>query len=230
MATIERLSALYDQLKQKADEQGINLQDVEEIRSSFFRYHAGRWEAHEAFWKPTGLVLGYPFPEALGGKFLSLRREILAKLGLKPSQYWLPDENLLHITIVSYSHYSESGMNVIPLPLVEVPRAREIIGNYKPIEISFRGALVTNNGSLLVKGFVDNEDLFLLRGELMSKIEGITQQPQNLVHVKLAQILDDVPYELTETANRLHSSTDLGRYVFSEAKTPEREPLRFKAF
>ena len=52
-------------------------------------------------------------------------------------------------------------MKVIPLPLAEVPKAREIIGKFKPIEISFRGAVITNSGSLLAKGFVDNEDLFL---------------------------------------------------------------------
>ena len=230
MAIIERLRVLYDQIKQKADEQGINSQEIEKIKSRFFRYHDGRWKPHEAFWKPTGLVLGYPFPEPLGEKFISLREEILAKLGLEPRQYWLPDKDALHITIVSYSHYSEAGMNVIPLPSAEVSKAREIIRSYKPIEISFRGALVTNNGSLLVKGFVDNEDLFLLRGELMSKIRGITQRPQNLVHVKLAQILDDVPYELTEEVNRLTSSTDLGCYVISDAKTPQRELLQFKAF
>lgn len=230
MTTSERLSALYDQIKQKSDEQGINSQEVEKIRRGFFRYeNNGKWEVRDAFWKPTGLVLGYPFPDALEAKLDSLRREILEKMGLEPSQYWLPGEDLLHITIISYSHYSDSGMKVIPLPLAEVPKAREIIGKFKPIEISFRGAVITNSGSLLAKGFVDNEDLFLLRGELMSRIEEITQQPQNLVHVKLAQILYDVPYELTEMSNRLYSSTDLGHYVFTEAKTPQREPLRFKS-
>jgi len=230
MATTERLSALYDQIKQKSDEQGINPQEVEAIRNRFFRNHNGKWEAHEAFWKPTGLVLGYPFPEDLGGKFISLGREILAKLGLESSQYWLPDKDLLHITIISYSHYSEAGMNVIPLPLTEVTKAREIIRNYKPIDISFRGVLIANNGSLLIKGFVNDEDLFLLRGKLMANIKGITQQRQNLVHIKLAQILDDVPYELIEKVNRLYSSTDLGHYVFNDAKTPQGELLQFKSF
>lgn len=230
MATTERLNALYDQIKQKVDEQGINPQEVETIRNRFFRKHDGKWEAHEAFWKPTGLVLGYPFPEDLGGKFISLRREILAKLGLESIQYWLPDKDLLHITIISYSHYSEAGMNVIPLPLTEVAKAREIIRNYKPIDISFRGVLITNNGSLLIKGFVNDEDLFLVRGELTTDIKGITQQRQNLVHIKLAQILDNVPYELIETVNRLYSSTDLGHYVFSDAKTPQGELLQFKSF
>ena len=231
MATLERLNALYDGIKQKADEQGISPQEVEKIKSMFFKYHNGEWQAHEAFWKPTGLVLGYPFPEVLEGKFDSLRREILAKLGLKHNKYWLPDKNLLHITIVSYSHYSETGetgMDLSPLPFSEISKARQIIGNHKPVEISFRGTLITNSGSFLVKGFVDDEDLFLLRRELMSGIEGITQQPQNLVHVKLAQILDDVPYEATEMVNRLNSSTDLGSHVFKEVRIPQEELLRLK--
>jgi len=228
MASIERLGAQYDKIKQNADEQGVDPQEVEKIRNSFFTLHGGKWEVHEAFWKPTGLVLGYPFPEDLGGKFISLRKEILEKLGLGTNQYWLPDEDLLHITIISYSHYSESDMNLASLPLTEVSKTREIVGNCRPIKVVFRGALVTNSGSLLVKGFVDNEDLFSLRSELMSKIEGITQRSQNLVHVKLAQILDDVPYKFTELTNRLYSATDLGRYVFTEVKTPEREVLQFK--
>ncbi len=228
MSTVERLSALYDGIRQKAEEHGIDQREVEKIKSLFFTNSGGVWVAHEAFWQPTGLVLGHPFPTELKDKLDALRRTILKELGLKPNQYWLPEAENLHTTVISYSHYSESGMNVLPMPDTEVPKAREIVGSYKSLEISFNGALVTDTGSLIVRGFVDNEDLFLLRGDLMSKIRGISQAPQPLVHIKLAQVLDNVPYELTDRVNRLHSSTELGRSVFSTAKTSRGELLHFK--
>lgn len=156
------------------------------------------------------------------------RADILANLGLQSDQYWLPLEGQLP-TIVSYSHYSEAGLDVVTLPESEMPITRSLIANSKPIHISYKGALLTNNGLLLAKGFVDNEDLFLLRGELQKQIRGIVQQEQSLVHVKLAQVLiGDVPYEKTESTNRLFSSVDFGSNLFTEARDPQGNSLRFK--
>lgn len=229
MTTQERLTALYDGIKQKTDEQGLDKEEVAKVRDTFFTKYRGEWKAHPAFWKPSGLVFGYPFPKPLEDTFITSRKDILTYLGLRPDQYWLPSRTQLHTTIVSYSHYLEVGLNVVSLPESEIPIVNDVIADSPPIRISYKGALLTNNGLLLAKGFVDNEDLFLLRDKLQKQIKGISQQKQILVHVKLAQILtDEVPYETTESTNRLFSSLDFGSNVFTEVKDPRGKSLRFK--
>lgn len=229
MATYKRLTALYDTIKQKTDEQGLNTKEVGRVRDIFFSKSHTEWVAYSAFWKPTGLVFGYPFSKLLEDKFLTIRTKILAKIGLKDGQYWLPLRNQLHTTIVNYSHYSETGLDVIALPESEIPVARSIIVNYCPIRVSYKGALITNKGLLLAKGFVDDDNLFSLRDELKKQIGGITQQKQSLVHVKLAQILvDDVPHERIESINRLFSTINFGDGLFTEVRGPRGESLSFK--
>jgi len=227
-STKERLLALYDSIRQKTDEQGIDPEEVRKIKSQFFTFERGGWVAHEAFWKPTGLVFGNPFPKELADEFNSLRHEVLDKLNLKPDEYWLPDEENLHNTIVNYSHYSEIGMQVVTMPKSKLETAGKIVSKYPPIEIQYKGVLITNNGTVLVMGFVNNESLFKLRNDLIQNIMGITQQTQDLAHVKLAQILVDVPYELTERVNRLYSATDLGSHTFNSVQTPFKRLLSFK--
>jgi hypothetical protein len=229
MATHERFSALYDALKQKADEQGLNPNEITKIRNRFFTKVNDEWTGHPAFWKPTGLVFGYPFPKSLEEKFISLRADILDKLALKPDQYWLPSKDQLHSTIASYSHYSETGLNVVALPDSEMPTVKRIVSNSDPIHISYEGALLTSEGALLAKGFVDNEDLFLLRENLRKEVKGITQQALNLAPVKLAHIITgDVPYEKVESVNRQFSCVDLGDHLFTGVTSPRGEFLRFR--
>lgn len=227
-STKERLLAIYDTIRQKTDEQGVDHEEVEKIKNQFFIFKNGGWVAHEAFWKPTGLVFGNPFPKKLINAFDGLRHEILNKLDLKPRDYWLPDDENLHSTIVNYSHYSEVGMDVVSMPESELEKANSIIAKYSPIQIQYKGVLVTNNGSVLVMGLVSNEDLFNLRKDLREAINNITQQTQSLAHIKLAQILIDVPYDLVEKVNRLYSSKDLGLHTFPSVQTPFGTTLKFR--
>ncbi|MCX6706348.1 MAG: hypothetical protein NTV24_04605, partial [Candidatus Woesebacteria bacterium] len=226
-STKERLTALYDSIRQKTDEQGVDAQEVQILKEGFFNFKDGEWVASEAFWKPTGIVLGYPFSKELSDKFDSLRMDILQQLNLTQHDYWLPDKNRLHSTVVSYSHYSEVGLGVVTIPKSELKSAKKIISEHKPINISYKGVLITNNGSILVMGFVDNEELFNLREDLLKGINGIIQQPQNLAHVKVAQILTSVPYEISDRINRLYSSKDLGTHTFTSASTPYDDKLDF---
>ena len=63
--TARRLRAIYDSMKQRTDESGVDAQRIEDIRQTFFVFTDGRWRAHDAFWKPTGIVFGFPFTPEL---------------------------------------------------------------------------------------------------------------------------------------------------------------------
>ena len=225
-ATRERLHALYDNIKQRTEENGIDPQEIDEAKNSFM-FSNGTWHAHKAFWKPTGIVLGYPFPNLLIDKLDRLGKDILLKLGLSPEQFWLIERNLFHITIITYSHYNEAGIDMTFLPKSEFEKVKNVVSRFKPITISLDGVLINDNGSLLAKGFVDNEDLFFLRRQLLAEIEGITQRQSKIVHIKLAHILCDIPHEDTEKINRLYSSFPIGEYTFKEARTSEGKSLKF---
>lgn len=227
--TARRLEAVYDSMKQKTDESGVDPRRIEEIRQTFFVFTNDRWVAHEAFWKPTGIVFGFPFTTELQERFASLRSEILDKTGLSKTQYWLPTTDQLHATVVSYSHYSEAGMSLVSLPEEEVPKAKQIIAAFQPIPITFEGVLITTDGSVLVKGFTDDENLFMLRDELQKGISRISQKPQNFIHVKVAQLLTDVPYGVSELINRLYEHTPVAKHAFDYIKCANGELLYFSS-
>lgn len=225
--TARRLEAIYDSMKQQTDECGVDSQRIEEIRRTFFAFTSDRWRAHEAFWRPTGIVFGFPFSPELQERFGSLGSEILDRIGLSEAQYWMPTPDQLHATVVSYSHYSEAGMNLISLPEKEVSKAKQIVAGFQPIAITFEGVLITTDGSVLVKGFTDDENLFVLRDKLQKGISGISQKPQNFVHVKVAQLLIDIPYETSELINRLYEHTPISKHTFYYVKCANGELLDF---
>lgn len=225
--TVRRLKAVYDCMKQQTDERGVDSQRIEEIKRTFFAFTGDRWRAHEAFWKPTGIVFGFPFTIELQERFASLRSEILDKIGLSETQYWLPTPDQLHTTVVSYSHYSEAGMSLVSFPEEEVARAKQIVAAFQPITTTFEGVLITTDGSILVKGFTGDEDLFELREKLQKGISRISQKPQNFIHVKVAQLLTDVPYEASELINRLYEHTPVAKHAFDFVKCATGELLYF---
>lgn len=228
-ATIKRLEALYDAIRQQTDEHGIDPQKIKNVRDTFFTLDGDHWLAHETFWKPTGIVFGFPFPPELEDRFSQMTSKILKVLQLKNKQYWLPSADQLHATAVSYSHYSEKGKNLVSFPFDELSKAKAIVAAYKPITIIFKGVVLTTDGSLLAKGFVENEDLFSLRSRLTQEITGITQKSQPFAHVKLAQVLDDVPYEDTERINRLFECASIATVKFRYLRAANGEVLPFSS-
>lgn len=219
MSIHERFNTFYDSLKQKADEQGVNAKEVEEKKRDFFIWKNGRWQAKDIFWKPTLIVLGYPFDNNLLNSIGVLRQTVLDELNVGDQNCWMLDDNLLHLTVAPYSHYFDPSSPHTDLPDSHLQKVREIVGRFKPMEVTLDGVVITRDGSFLIKGFVGDEDLVNLRQQLQSELPGITTYQPSALHLKVGQILTQVPYQKTEFVNRMFATYDLGRRSFAEVKT-----------
>lgn len=226
--TEQRLYELYDQIQKESDENGILPEKINFLKENFFSFKDGKWIADDALWKPTGIIIGYPLPKSLTNAFLLTRNKLISDLNLSFRNYWLQDYEKLHITVVSYSHYSEQGKNLKLFPSKEISKAKNIVSCFQPIDINFNGTVITSDGSILIKGYVKDESLFELRERLKNEIDGITKKQQNLVHTKIGQILNQVPYEKIADINRHYSSCPLIKHAFGSVKVASGEELPFK--
>ncbi|MGR3174414.1 MAG: NmrA family NAD(P)-binding protein [Candidatus Scalindua sp.] len=222
IATKERLHAMYDNIKQKVEEQGIDIQKIIENKELFFTFSNESWHVHTAMWKQTGTVLVNSLTDVLTCRLEKVRTNILCDLKLKPEQYWSINSKMFHISVSAHPKYLEAGKDIIYLPKFKIKMVKDANVCIKPIKITFEGVLISINGSLFAKGFVENEDLFLLLRQLISMKDDITQKQTMVVYIKLAHILTDIPYESSERINRLYSEVPIGEYMFPYIKLQDK--------
>jgi nucleoside-diphosphate-sugar epimerase len=226
---INRMEREYDRIKQIVDETGLDPKKINFIKKTFFEQSNGIWKAKPSFHVPTGLVLGYPFDQEFTSRVLAIGNIAIKLLSSADTEfsYWQQNNTDLHTTIVSYSHYDEQGENVLSLPVEQYDLVGEICAEHKKINIHFRGILITPDGSLLIKGYPEDATVAELRSALQKRIEGITQKKQNLLHIKLGQILSVVPFNIIDQINTKYANTFFGVQSFSYARTPDRQTVPF---
>ena len=222
------LQLRYDALRLSANRTGITDSAIQAVKTRFFTQKNNCWIADEGFWKPMGIVLGYPFPDFLIQHFLAVRHQILEMLNLSSTDYWLQQAEHFHTTIQSYSHYTERGFNPrIIFPGDELPKAQQIMTAFSPITLIYQGILITADGSILATGFLANNDLFSLREQLKKTILGITQRDFNIAHCKIGQLLIPLSSEKVMAINDAFSSLPIGECVFQFATACRGEKLYF---
>lgn len=221
------LQLQYDSIKNAAEKNGVNEDIVNEIMP-YFHCQGNRYIAKEAFWKPSGIVLGYPLNAELTKKIISIRNNIIQDLNL--INCWEADSKYFHITIVSYSHFKEIGLNATKkiFPKKEIKKAAKIIGEFQPINVDLQGVLLTTDGSIIIKGFVENDDLFLLRKRLKTEVSGITQRVPNIIHIKIAQVLTNVSAGVARKINNKYASVFIGYAAFTHATSCYGDKFVFK--
>ncbi|MDO8611061.1 MAG: hypothetical protein Q7R95_11095, partial [bacterium] len=161
-------------------------------------------------------------------KIDQIKESIIDMLKLDVGDYWSVDTKHRHTTLISYTYFSEVGNSPVQLPIDQYDVADKIIKKYSPISIKYKGIVVTTNGAVLIKGFVDNEQIFHLRNELLSTVSGITQRPQILAHSTLMYILKDIPYHEINKINRLLHDKYIGKTIFKSVTTSSGQEFKFK--
>ncbi len=229
IAAIRKMFAVYDSLKQRVDEVGTSIQKINHIKETFFQKRASEWIPHPSFYRPTGLVLGYPFPARFRKEISKFRTQLISELKeANPNlEYWLPPLEDLHTTIVSYSHYSEVGLDVIPLPETQFTNAKQIVNQYSPLEMIYEGIILLEDGSILIKGYPCGDQLDALRTELREGIDNITQKAQTLAHIKIGQILSGVTFNSVEKINSTYGFVHLGHLSFRFVTAPNHNKFFF---
>lgn len=224
--TQKRLGLLYDKIRQETEEHGLDSLKIRKVRKSYFISEKGEWIADPAFYAPTGVVVGYPFTS----KFLKKISSVMSKL-IKDLNYeknvWFADAKTLHTTLLNYTHYSENGLKIMKITPKYESLAKNIVNQFAPLKINYRGLMITNNGSIIITGYSSNEEIFTLRKSLI-KI-GKTEEINQIIHIKIGQILGDIPYSVLQKINQYYASINFGTYTFNSTMTANNIVLNFSS-
>lgn len=133
----------------------------------------------------TSLV-GLPLPSDLTQNLQTLAHQITEKLPTDTRFYKVIPENY-HWELFIIKRPDEA---VDEESLQKVPELmQEVLSNQPPLTISYQGFLITPDGTIIVKGYGDFDEL---RSQLRQKIPFASLKQSRLGHISLGRILDTV--------------------------------------
>ena len=133
----------------------------------------------------TSLV-GLPLPNHLTQNFEKLANRITERLPSNKRFYKVLPKNYhweLFIIKRPDEEVDEESLQKVPEIL------REVLCSQPPLTISYRGFLITTDGTIIIKGYGDFEEL---RSQLRQKIPFASLQQSRLGHVSLGRLLDPI--------------------------------------
>ncbi|MFZ1029072.1 MAG: hypothetical protein WAN66_22960 [Limnoraphis robusta] len=129
-------------------------------------------------------LVGLPLPDALTQSFQSLFDQIVQKLPNSTRFYQVQPQNY-HWELFIIKRPDETVEDNLLTKTTEI--FREILKNFQPFKMTYRGFLITPDGTIIVKGYGEFEQL---REQLRQQIPWASLQQSNLGHISLGRILD----------------------------------------
>lgn len=160
-------------------------------------------------------LVGLPLPDHLTCSFQNIVTRVAALLPSSIRFYKVIPANY-HWELFIIKRPSESVNTDYLKQALEI--FREVLSKQPPFIISYRGFLVTMDGTIIVKGYGDFE---LLRNQLRERIPFASPQQSTIGHVSLGRILDPIgPDNFAKLKQMVDSSQDefYGDLKVSEAK------------
>ncbi|WP_413167061.1 hypothetical protein ACL6C3_10215 [Capilliphycus salinus ALCB114379] len=131
-------------------------------------------------------LVGLPLPQPLTTRFESLFDEIIKLLPNSTRFYKVRPQNY-HWELFIIKRPDETVEEKLLIQTTEI--IRQILNNFKPFKMSYRGFLITPDGTIIVKGYGEFDQL---REQLRQQISWASPQQSNLGHISLGRILDPV--------------------------------------
>jgi hypothetical protein len=140
------------------------------------------------------LLAGLPLPNRLTEQFCDVFDQITAKLPETCRFYKVWPQNY-HWEVFIIQRPEEQ---VSEIDLQRTPRiVKAVRSGFPPLTITYRGFLITPDGTVIVKGYGDCD---AIRHQLCQHLPWASPQQSQLAHISLGRILDPVG---TETFNTL---------------------------
>ncbi|NER97444.1 MAG: hypothetical protein F6J86_26955 [Symploca sp. SIO1B1] len=131
-------------------------------------------------------LVGLPLPKQLTQNFQTIVQQITEQLPATTRFYSVLPQNY-HWELFIIKRPQEI---VEPEHLQQIPTIlEELLAKQPPLTISYRGFLITPDGTIIVKGYGNFDQL---RTQLCTRIPFASPQQSNLGHVSLGRILDSV--------------------------------------
>ena len=163
-------------------------------------------------------LAGMPVPQHLAGNLQEIAAAIASLLP--------PGVRFYQVIPANY-HWE---LFIIKRSAEEVARAklelageilREVLSQQQPLTLSYRGFLITPDGTVLAQGYVEGAEIDSLRQKLRSAIPFASAQQSQLCHISLGRILDSVGSEsFHQLQDMMRDSQDrfYGDFAIGEVK------------
>ncbi len=160
----------------------------------------------------TNLV-GLPLPERLTENFQVLVKQITEQLPVNTRFYQvLPQNYHWELFIIKRPDENVDNENLQKVPAI----LRKVLCNYSAFTLSYQGFLITTDGTVIVKGYGDFDEL---RSQLRQEIPFASLQQSQLGHVSLGRILDPIGSQAFTELKRLVQNSQNEFYGELEVNT-----------
>ena len=207
------LEGRYQQIQNKLEE--LSDFSVDSLTHSRNLFHLETQQVIPRRFEVWTLVVGLPLPNQLTQNFQTLTQQITERLPANTRFYKVLPQNY-HWELFIIKRPDEE---VAQECLQKTPDIlREVLANQRTFRISYRGFLITADGTIIIKGYGDFDKL---RDRLRKTLPWASSQQSNLGHISLGRILDPVGYQcLTELKDLVRTSENevYGELEVSEVK------------
>jgi hypothetical protein len=204
-----RYQQIWNQLEELSDF------SVDSLTRSRNLFHLENQQVIPRRFEVWTLVVGLPLSNQLTHNFQTLTQQITERLSVNTRFYKVLPQNY-HWELFIIKRPDEE---VAQECLQKTPDIlREVLGNQRNFRISYRGFLITADGTIIIKGYGNFDEL---RDRLRQKLPWASLQQSNLGHISLGRILEPVGYQcFTELKDLVRTSENefYGELEVSEVK------------
>jgi len=164
-----------------------------------------RYYLKDTAYKPTGVALGCPLPDA------NVARQLwrIAQLFERYLKLLCPDDektfafvpsDSYHITLANRSHF-ETTTAITPITEEEKEISRQAIARVGQgtIKVHLHGLILTRTGRLIIPGFPCDTRLYQIRASLVERISELRVNVPDVAHIKLGHVLAPLDMQKVES-------------------------------
>jgi hypothetical protein len=189
------LELRYKEIQQKFEE--LSDFSEEELTRSRNLFHLDNSQVVPKSFEVWTSLVGLPVPNHLTQKFQTIANRITEQLPAHARFYEVLPQNY-HWEVFIIKRPDE---NVDSESLQKVPKLlREVLCNQPPLTLSYRGFLITTDGTIIVKGYGNFDEL---RVQFRQAMPFASLQQSRLGHISLGRILDPVGCQAFTELKRL---------------------------
>ncbi len=189
----------YDGVARECRQAGLVAAEVARSARGLVERSGRGYVLKDIAFKPTGVALGRPLPNASVARLLwglVQQLEGLMKILHPRTQRifgYVPPE-WYHVTVVNWTHF-ERHRRVHNLSSEAQKRAKQVVSEFgaHPLSIRFAGLVLTRGGRLLVPGYPRDRRLHRIRRRLVECVPEFAEHVPPAAHIKLGHLLVRLP-------------------------------------
>lgn len=220
-ARLDKQLRNFQKRQRKVEAEGIDT-DALKNKLDYFYLEDNHVKVDPIIFEPTGVVLGKPFEKELNSSLFEMQKKVqyffapYLKKDNKFKQVFYPvDSEIFHSTLISYEHYSRLDKQQGRLPEEFFEVVADIVAEYRPIKVTYKGLIVMPDGAVLAKGFFEDDQYFALTGDLSESILE-ERKSRGMIYVNLGRLLQTVDRKTIKKFHEIYAEYPIGSIELKE--------------